>query len=202
MKESEYDKFLRIKTEGNQQGFNDSPHFHRYEPTPYALLDQFFSRYELDSGDRLVDFGCGKGRLNFYIHHRFSCETAGIEVNPAFYNEALENQAAYEKGRKQASGNIRFYCCAAQDYAIAPQDNRFYFFNPFSVQIFMSVITNILRSVEETEREVKLLLFFPSEDYIDFLERRTSFERKVEIVLAEGQKNMRERFLVYHLSQS
>lgn len=202
MKESEYDKFLRIKTEGNQQGFNDSPHFHRYEPTPYALLDQFFSRYKLNSGDRLVDFGCGKGRLNFYAHYQFGCETAGIEMNPAFYSEALENQKEYEKLGKRASGKIRFYCCEAQDYTIAPKDNRFYFFNPFSVQIFMSVITNILRSVEEAEREVELLLFFPSDDYIDFLEYRTSFEQKMEIVLAGGQNNLRERFLVYRLSQN
>ncbi|TWT01956.1 cyclopropane-fatty-acyl-phospholipid synthase family protein [Planomicrobium sp. CPCC 101079] len=200
MKEKDCDKRLNVKTEGNQSGFNDSPHFHRYEPTPYALLDQLFSQYKLHPGDRLVDFGCGKGRLNFYVHHVFGCETTGVELNPVFYSEALENQARYVSKRKNASGKIRFYCCPAQEYEIDPRDNRFYFFNPFSVQIFMSVIANILRSVEKAERELELLLFFPSDDYVDFLEHRTSFELKEEIVLPGAHHDSRERFLVYRLS--
>jgi SAM-dependent methyltransferase len=199
MKESEYDKLLNVETEGNQQGFNDSPHFHRYEPTPYALLDRLFGRYQLKKGDRLVDFGCGKGRLNFYVHHLFGCETAGVEVNPVFYKEALENQARYESKRKNAKEKIRFYCCPAQEYAIDPRDNRFYFFNPFSVQIFIAVVNNILRSVEEAEREVELLLFFPSNDYIDFLEHHTLFRLKEELLLPKAKKDLRERFLVYRL---
>ncbi|TWT27348.1 cyclopropane-fatty-acyl-phospholipid synthase family protein [Planomicrobium sp. CPCC 101110] len=202
MKERDYDKRLDVKTEGNQSGFNDSPHFHRYEPTPYALLERLFAQYKLEAGDRLVDFGCGKGRLNFYVHHLFGIETAGVELNPIFFNEALENQEQYAKKRKDASGKIRFYCCPAQEYEISRKDNRFYFFNPFSVQVFMSVIANILRSVEVAGREVEVLLFFPSDDYIDFLERRTSFELKEEIVLPGAQKDPRERFLVYRLSGS
>ncbi|WKA54385.1 SAM-dependent methyltransferase [Planococcus shixiaomingii] len=200
MKESEFDKLLNVNTEGSQRGFNDSPHFHRYEPTSYALLDRLFSQYQLAESDRLVDFGCGKGRLNFYVHYLFGCETAGVELNPEFYNDALKNLAEYESKRKNTKGKIRFYCCPAQDYTINSRDNRFYFFNPFSVQIFMSVIANILRSVEVVPREVDVLLFFPSDDYIDFLEHRTSFELKQEIELPGIQKNLRERFLVYHLS--
>jgi SAM-dependent methyltransferase len=200
MKESEFDKLLNVKTEGNQHGFNDSPHFHRYESTPYALLERLFGQYKLKKEDRLVDFGCGKGRLNFYVHHLFGCESIGVEMNSAFYSEALENQVHYERKRKSAKGQIHFYCCPAQEYAVDARDSRFYFFNPFSVQIFISVVNNILRSVEEAARPVDLLLFFPSADYIDFLENQTSFSLKEEILLPGARKNLRERFLVYSLS--
>ncbi|MGI2328085.1 SAM-dependent methyltransferase [Planococcus sp. YIM B11945] len=200
MNEHQFDALLGVETEEIQQGFNDSPHFHRYEPTPYQLLDQLFSRYKLQPGDRLVDFGCGKGRLNFYVHYLFGCETAGIEMNETFYKDALKNRDSYEKKRKKAKGKIAFHHCMAQDYPISERDNRFYFFNPFSVQIFMTVVNRILLSVEETDREVDLLLFFPGDDYIDFLDQQTEFRLVEEVRLPGARRNLRERFLVYRLS--
>lgn len=73
MEETNYDEMLNIKTEGEQKNFNDSLHYHRYEPTPYSALEHLFKKYALKRNDRIVDFGCGKGRLNFlsitYINH-------------------------------------------------------------------------------------------------------------------------------------
>lgn len=62
----------------------------------------------------------------------------------------------------------------------------------------MKVISNILLSVEKCPREVEIVLYYPSEDYIYYLEDQTSFELKVEIPV-EGyyQQNQNERFLVY-----
>ena len=84
MKEKYYDELLNIKTEGEQVGFNESLHYHRYEPTPYVALEILFKQYELKSTDRIVDFGCGKGRLNFYIHYLFNSSVIGIEMNETF----------------------------------------------------------------------------------------------------------------------
>lgn len=199
--EQQRDEQLNIRTAKSQAGFPDSLHHNRYEPTPYALLDILFNEYRLAPEDRLIDFGCGKGRLNFYVHHRFGAESAGVEMDKAFYEEALENRANYEKKHKHAKGKIDFCCCLAQDYNIQPKDNRFYFFNPFSVQIFMSTVNNILKSVEGEPRAVELILFFPSEDYVDYLEHWTLFEQAAEIPLPGIERDFRERFLIYRLSQ-
>ena len=43
----------------------------------------------------MVDFGCGKGRLNFYIHYFFHATVVGIEMNEIFYQEAIENLNRY-----------------------------------------------------------------------------------------------------------
>jgi len=175
-------------------------HYHRYEPTPYSALETLFNQYELSSSERVVDFGCGKGRLNFYIHHACGASAVGIEMNEMFYKEAMGNLERYAKKSRNSKDKIQFQCCLAQEYEIDPRDNRFYFFNPFSVQVFMNVINNILLSVEEVEREIEIILYYPSEDYIFFLENQTAFELKEEVRLpGVYERNGNERFLIYGL---
>ncbi|MEH7350117.1 methyltransferase [Gottfriedia acidiceleris] len=201
MDDKYYDNLLNIKTEGEQKGFNESFHYHRYEPTPYSALQELFKQYILSSNDRIVDFGCGKGRLNFYINSLFNATVVGIEMNEKYYNEAVENEKNYIKKTKTSDDKLLFYCCLAEDYQINPLDNCFYFFNPFSIQIFMNIINNILISVEESKRNVEIILYYSSDDYIYFLENQTAFELKQEILLADAyMKNQNERFLVYRLT--
>ncbi len=199
MNELAYDRHLNIVTAGNQPGFTDSLHHNRYEPTPYELLDRLFQDYRLMPEDRLVDVGCGKGRLNFYVHHLFGVESAGIEMNPVFYEEALENKKQYTKTHKVSENMIEFYNGLAQNYPIQARDNKFYFFNPFSVQVFISFINRLLHSAETAPRTVELILFFAPQEYSDFLENSTVFELVEEVQLTGFHKEPRERFLIYRL---
>lgn len=198
MMEHLYDKMLNVKTTGDQKGFHKSLHYHKYEPTPYSALDLFYKQYKLDSKDIIVDFGAGKGRLNFFSNFLFNVRAVGIEMDEAFFHEALENKEHYLKNYRNRREKIQFICCLAEEYEISPAENCFYFFNPFSVQIFMNVIKNIMRSVEKNYREVDVILYYPSEDYIFFLETQTPFTLVKEINLPD--KNPHERFLVYRLS--
>lgn len=74
MNEIQFDQLLHIETGGNQYGYPTLTHYHRYEPTPYAALDQLFEKYSLESTDCVVDMGCGKGRVPFM------CITAFIQM--------------------------------------------------------------------------------------------------------------------------
>ena len=58
-----------------------------------------------------MDFGCGKGRLPFYIHDRFDVSVTGIEMSGQLYQEALENQASYMQKGQTVKWFIRFECC-------------------------------------------------------------------------------------------
>ncbi|WP_102347672.1 methyltransferase [Bacillus sp. Marseille-P3661] len=201
MKEHYYDKLLNIKTRGDQKSFNKSFHYHPYEPTPYHALETLFQQYKIKSTDRIVDFGCGKGRLNFFVHYLYDVSATGIEMNEAFYHESVENRNRYFSKNKKGKGTIQFRCCLAEEYEIDKMDNRFYFFNPFSVQIFMNVINNILLSVETASREIELILYYSSDEYIYFLETNTSFVLKKEVLLPGFyEKNPYERFLIYSLN--
>jgi SAM-dependent methyltransferase len=200
MNEQYYDALLRIHTIGDQKGFNSSLHYHRYEPTPYAALEALFNDYEVRSSDRVVDFGCGKGRLNFYLHHRFHATVVGVEMNDHFHQDALKNLNSYAKKNKYAKDQIYFFSGLAEEYPIHPEDNRFYFFNPFTLPIFIRVMNNILQSVEKVARTVDVILYYPAEDYIYYLQNQTSFELLNEVKWSRMyENNPNERFLIFRM---
>ncbi|MGB3259896.1 methyltransferase [Paenisporosarcina sp.] len=200
MTEKEMDRMLRIKTAGTLELLNQSVHYNRYEATPYAAFQELFRHYELTKSDRVVDVGCGKGRLSFYIHYHFQVPSIGIEMSGKLYQDALENLQNYDKNGKKTAGIITFERGLAQEYEIDSRDNVFYFFNPFSVQIFMKVVENILLSVDEYKRSIELILYYPTTAYIQFLESRTTFEFKKEIRVPDlYEQNDNERFMIFHL---
>ncbi|GGE79274.1 SAM-dependent methyltransferase [Priestia taiwanensis] len=201
MKKQDYDKVLNITTTGEQVGFNKVTYYHRYEATPYEGLELLCQQYEMTSKDHVVDFGCGKGRLNFYLHYHYGATVTGVEMNDDYYCDAIENKKRYAKKVAKGTDNIHFYHGYAEDYVIQPSDNKFYFFNPFSINIFRKITANILCSVEEVARDVELIFYYPSEEYIFYLENSTPFEYKQEIILPGLYKNNdSERFVVYRLT--
>ncbi len=201
MNENYYEKLLNINTKGNENWNKTSPHNHPYEPTLYKALNVLFENYNLNEDDHIVDFGCGKGRLIFYINYYFKCFATGIELNEIYFNEALLNKYHYIQKNKKMENKIDFYCTLAQNYSIDLQDNKFYFFNPFSVQIFINVVENIMKSFEKNPRDMDIILYYPSDDYIQYLEYRTPFILNKEILYDDLYKNdLREKFLIYSLN--
>jgi hypothetical protein len=198
MNDTDFDRLLHIKTVGTLEVINQSAHYNRYEATPYKAIEEFFNEYELNNTHNVVDFGSGKGRLPFYIHHRFHILVRGIEMSNKLYRESLENLEAYMQKTKKKKNLITFEKCLAQEYEIKSKDNVFYFFNPFSVQIFMKVVENILQSVDLHKRSVDLILYYPTIEYIQFLNTRTTFKFVKEVkVSGLYEHNENERFLLF-----
>ena len=200
MKEQYYENLLNIKTAGKQDLEETSIHYNRYEPTNYEWLNDLFKEYKLCESDSVVDFGCGKGRLNFYLNYLFGCEVTGIEMNKYFYKQALSNKKDYIDKQKVKEDKVNFVCTFAEKYEIKERDNKFYFFNPFSVEIFMKVLDNILGSVYEFKRDVELIIFYPSDDYIFFLEQYTVFSLVKEVRLENFESDGRDRFVIYRMT--
>ncbi|AST90244.1 SAM-dependent methyltransferase [Sutcliffiella cohnii] len=199
MQEQYYDQLLNIETSEVQKGFHSSFHYHRYEPTPYEALVLFFEQYSLTNKDRIIDFGCGKGRLNFFVHHFFGTRATGIEMDETFYKEALQNRRKYWLKRREIGDQIQFFQCLAENYSISKEDNVFYFFNPFTVQIFMKVVRNILASYEVEPRKLDIILYYPANEYTYYLEEQTPFYLFQEVLLPRYEHNPYEKFLIYRL---
>lgn len=200
MKEKYYDKLLNINTIGNQNWKSTSTHNHPYEPTLYIALEELFENYKLREDDHIVDFGCGMGRLIFYINYNFQSYAKGVEINERYYEEALINKINYKKKNKKYMDKINFYCDLAQQYKISYLDNKFYFFNPFSIQIFSKVIDNILESYENNIRDMDIIMYYPSNEYLDFLDYKTPFTLNKEVNLTKlYEKDHREKFVIYSL---
>lgn len=198
MAERKYDKMLQIKTTGLREWRDQSVPYNRYEPTPYKALERLFEVYKLDKDDEVVDFGVGRGRVSFYIHHRFHIPVTGVEVNETTLEEALDNKASYRLKAKHIDAPVRLYYGLAEQYDIQHTDNCFYFFNPFSTKIFKKVVNNILLSVKENERTVDIILYYPLPAYKKFLCDKTPF-RLMNKVKVPGAKDKFEKFLIYRL---
>ena len=202
MNEKDRDRLLRIRTTSLAEQPNQSSHYSHYEATPYAILDKLFDAYELTKSDEFVDFGCGKGRIMFYAHNRFQVAVRGIEMNVKLYRLALENRDNYLRKAKKKGAPIYVECCHAEDYDIKTTENRFYFFNPFSIQIFGKTVNNILDSIELLNREVDIILYYPNMEYIEYLEANTPFELFQEVqVPGLYNINKNERFVIFRYEE-
>lgn len=200
MNDIHYERLLNIKTIGEQQGFYESHHYNRYEATSYLALESLFKEYNLTPSDHVVDFGCGKGRLAFYINYYYNSYVTGIEMNNNYYEICENNKKSYFKSFSKTKEKIKFLNIFAEDYEVLPSDNKFYFFNPFSLQLFIKVLNNILISVEKFPREIDLIFYYPSEEYINYLETYTALILKQEIPVHNLYLiDKRQKFSIYTL---
>lgn len=194
MNEQQYEQLLQIETAKSQQGFPASAEYHRYEPTPYEALDLLRDAYPLDESDMIIDFGSGKGRLPFYLAYTFRVRAIGVEMDGGFHEEALQNWMNYAKKHRNR-GSVHFVQGYAERFEIPNKANRFYFFNPFSVNVFRQVIANIIESVGVEPRSVDIVLYYPADEYLHFLNDETPFRFVQDVRLP--LKNLHERFLIY-----
>ena len=76
--ETAWDKRLKICTVGRDDSGADQYH-HPYEPTPYAVLQRLADSGLIRRGNVVLDYGCGKGRVDFFLAQRTKARTIGIE---------------------------------------------------------------------------------------------------------------------------
>ena len=195
-KEQSWDKLLQIKTGGRDESGADEYH-HPYEPTDYRVLERLVSSGLIGEGDVVLDYGCGKGRVDFFLSYRTKAGTIGIEYDEHIYESALDN-------RKNVISRVkpRFLLANAEAYEVPPEVNRCYFFNPFAVEILHKVMARIMDSYYESPREIFLFFYYPSDEYIAYLMTVDELDFYDEIEcddLFEGS-DPRERIMIFQLA--
>ena len=75
--EVKYDKLLKIKTTGRDDSRSDQ-YCYPYEPTPYGVLERLAYCGYLGKKNHLIDYGCGKGRVDFFLAWQVRCRTTYI----------------------------------------------------------------------------------------------------------------------------
>ena len=162
-KENSWDKLLQIKTVGRDDT-NSDEYRYPYEPTPYSVLERLASTELFGKDDVVLDYGCGKGRVGFFLSYRTKAETIGIEYDEDIYQSALENRkTAVQKAKAD------FVLTRAEEYEVPPEVNRCYFFNPFSVEILQNVMARIIESWYADPREILLFFYYPSDEFMCYL---------------------------------
>ena len=194
-KETIWDKLLRIKTTGRDDSNSDQFRY-PYEPTPYSVLERLANSGLISKKDVLLDYGCGKGRVDFFLAYQTKAKTIGIEYDERIYQRAIENQRTATSRAK-----ADFVLSRAEEYMVPAEVNRFYFFNPFSVEILHKVIARIIESYYEKPREAFLFFYYPSDEYISYLMTLDELELFDEIPCGDlfSGNDARERIVIFSL---
>ena len=193
--ESTWDSRLQIQTAGRDDSGADQYH-HPYEPTPYSVLERLAASGLIGPGDLLLDYGCGKGRVGFFLSYRTKVRTIGIEYDARIYESALKNKkSALSKAKTD------FVLARAEEYEVPPDVNRCYFFNPFTVEILKKVMARILESYYDHPRDIFLFFYYPADEYIAYLMTVEELEFYDEIECEDlfAGNEMRERILIFQL---
>ena len=193
--EHNWDKLLQIRTMGRDETNADEYH-HPYEPTPYCVLERLAESGFFGGEDVVLDYGCGKGRVGFFLSHRAKAKTIGIEYDERIYKGAMEN-------RKTTVSRIKpdFILTRAEEYQVPAEVNRCYFFNPFTVEILHKVLARICDSWYENPREIFLFFYYPADEYISHLMTVDELEFYDEIECDDlfPGSDPRERILIFQL---
>ena len=154
-KEIEWDKLLHIRTTGRDDSHSDQYRY-PYEPTPYSVLERLANSGYIGKKNTVIDYGCGKGRVDFFLSYQTRCHAIGIEYDRQIYEKAAENK---EKG--VFTEKVSFVQADAVEYKVPEQVDRFFFFNPFSLDLLKKVMARILESYYVQMREMKLFFYYP-----------------------------------------
>lgn len=193
--ESTWDKLLQIKTSGRDDS-NADQYRYPYEPTPYSVLERLANSGLIRKKDMVLDYGCGKGRVVFFLAYQTKASAIGIEYDERIYQGALENKKTAVSGAR-----TEFVMARAEEYEVPSDVNRYVFFNPFSVELLRKVMARIMDSYYENPRETYLFFYYPSEEYISYLMTVDELEFYDEIEcsdLFEGNDS-RERIMIFLL---
>lgn len=191
--EKAWEKKLNISTQAAYHEKDDANHS-RYEPTSYAVLERLAKSGYVGKDDILIDYGCGKGRVSFYMNHAVGCDSVGIEYDPALCAAADENLSGYTARR----GKVSFKCVSAEDY-LPGNETCFYFFNPFSEKILRSVLGRIYESYYTSPRSMKLFFYFPLDGYLSMLmtEDMLTYAGDIDCRDIFGTEDIRERIVIF-----
>jgi predicted RNA methylase len=190
-----WDQRLRIQTIGRDD-LNADQYRYPYEPTPYCVLERLAQSGFVSQKDVVLDYGCGKGRVEFFLSHQTQAKMIGIEYDERVYRSAIENrQTAVAKTK------VEFVLTGAEIYEVPAEVNRCYFFNPFSVEILRKVMARVLASYYENPREVLLFFYYPSEEYVSYFMTVDELEFYDEIPCGDlfTGSDPREQILIFSL---
>ena len=194
-KENTWDKLLQIKTTGRDDS-NADQYRYPYEPTPYSVLERLANSGLIRKRDVVLDYGCGKGRVDFFLSYQTKANTIGIEYDERIYQGVLENMK-----NAVSRAKTEFVLARAEEYEVPSEVNKCYFFNPFSVELLRKVMVRIIQSYYEKPREVFLFFYYPSEEYISYLMTVDALEFYDEIDCGDlfDKNDMRERIMIFVL---
>ena len=193
--EDKWDRLLQIWTTGRDDTGADQYRY-PYEPTPYPVLERLANSGYTRKGNTLLDYGCGKGRVDFFLSWQLRCRTIGVEYDERIYDKAVENQKTAVSAERTT-----FKLTDAEHFAVPESVDRIYFFNPFSLELLRKVFGRILESWYGAPRKILFFFYYPSDEYISFLMtvNELTFYDEIDCGDLYDGKDSRERIVIFKM---
>ena len=113
---------------------------HDPTPTPYFVLDELFGHYSFTSRSRLLDVGCGAGRvLAYFLQKGYPGRATGVELDPQLASMAFSWVREHP--------TLRVLECNVLDIDLGEYTD-FYLFNPFDAGVLQKFIASVESQVE------------------------------------------------------
>ncbi|RAP44978.1 MAG: hypothetical protein BZ135_07075 [Methanosphaera sp. rholeuAM6] len=156
-----------------------------YDPTPYVVLEELVKLDLIKKEDTVVDYGCGKGRVSFFLNSQVGCKVMGIDHSERLLEMAKKNLEKYGK-----TDDITFIHSKAEEY-VPGEANCFYLYNPFSTKIFRHVLKRIGESKENNPREILIFFYYSTIEYKTYLPT----EPRIELIktVTFGEETINDR---------
>ncbi|MDO4399872.1 MAG: class I SAM-dependent methyltransferase [Coriobacteriia bacterium] len=108
---------------------------HDPTPTPYFVLEELFKHYSFDKRTRLLDVGCGTGRvLAYFLKAGFPGKATGVELDPLL--------AATARFWASSHANLSVKEGSVLDLDLEAFTD-FYLFNPFDWTVLQEFIAQV-----------------------------------------------------------
>ena len=161
------------------------------------MLERLGNTGYIRKGNTLLDYGCGKGRADFFLSWQTRSRAIGIEYDQRIYEKAVVNLKT-----GVSAGRVSFVQENAEHYPVPESVDRIYFFNPFSLEILRKVFGRILESYYSRPREILLFFYYPSDEYVSYLMtvEELTFLDEIDCGDLFPGKDPRERVLIFNLS--
>lgn len=194
-KEIMWDKLLKVRTGGRDDSNADQYHY-PYEPTPYSVLERLANSGYIEKRNTLLDYGCGKGRVDFFLAYQTRCKAIGIEYDERIYSSAEANKKSAVSGSRTT-----FLLANAENYPVPAEADRIFFFNPFSVEILQKALARVMDSYYENPRELYLFFYYPSDEYMGYLMTQDELMFLDEIDCRDlfAGNDMRENIVIFEV---
>ena len=179
-KDLNWDGKLNISTESVDYSLEDDQNY-GYDPTPYIVLERLVQLDLLKEDDVVVDYGCGMGRVGFFINSQVGCKVVGIDHSERLLEKANENLKSYG-----GSEGVVFVHAKAEEY-LPDGANCLYFFNPFSSHIFQKVLKRIEESYGNNPREILIFFYYSTIEYKLYLPTEPRLELMDFVYFSEDE---------------
>lgn len=177
-RETRIDLKYNISTGGCLE-LNSKNGYYQYVPSSYLMLDKLFSKIKFGMNDQLVDFGCGLGRVLVVAAEHGCNKCIGIEYNDEIFEKLVDNLRGYK-----LADSIEVFNIPAEEFKPQIHNNKFFFFNPFGIDIYRKVLFNIKQSLKLFDRECYIFFYAPYKEYVEVMEEEKEFDLQ-EIIYGE-----------------